>query len=73
MGADPEPALAVTGGLRPRVALKDFSSAERREIIDEGVGGPGARNAALLDLSGTHYSQLPVATEAGDDDVMGWL
>ncbi len=49
--------------LASKTALKDFSAAERKSIIDEGEGAL-AGNFAGLDLTGTHYQALEQAQAA---------
>jgi len=44
-------------------ALKDFSFAEQRELINEGQG-VRAGNLDRLDVTGTHYAQIPDEEEA---------
>jgi 8-oxo-dGTP pyrophosphatase MutT (NUDIX family) len=44
-------------------SMKEFSHAEQQELINEGKGGPKARNFSDLKIAGTHYEML------GDDDV----
>lgn len=53
--------LAEDGGLQ-KAALKDFSPAEQKQIIDEGAeAGVVAANLASLDVAGTHYESLEAA------------
>lgn len=53
-------------------ALKDFSAAERKSIIDEGEGDL-AGNFDGLDLTGTHYIALEQAQAAQQaNDTLGW-
>jgi hypothetical protein len=53
--------LAEDGGLQ-KAALKDFSPAEQKQIIDEGAeAGVVAANLASLDIAGTHYESLEAA------------
>jgi 8-oxo-dGTP pyrophosphatase MutT (NUDIX family) len=53
-----------------KTGAKDFSFAEQRELIDEGIGVQArARNFDELDLEGTHYALL---TDPGDDEDL-WL
>lgn len=60
--------LAGQGGIQ-RTALKDFTSAEQRELITEGVG-QRARNFEDLKIEGTHYEaiQAALAAEAALED-----
>jgi hypothetical protein len=62
--------LAVKG---TKTALKDFSAAERKSIIDEG-DGIEAGNLGGLDLTGTHYQMMESArrAKAQVDDSLGW-
>lgn len=54
--------LGRRGGLSTtasaRVAMRSFTPAEQRAMIDEGEG-TAARNLAALDLDGTHYQHMP--------------
>jgi len=61
-------------------ALKDFSPAEQRELIEEGEAeGVVASNLDRLDIAGTHYEALEAAYEAleaarqSEDDEELWL
>lgn len=47
-----------------RQALRNFTPAEKDALINEGEGG--TRAAHMLDLTGTHYEQMP------DDDDAEW-
>jgi 8-oxo-dGTP pyrophosphatase MutT (NUDIX family)/GNAT superfamily N-acetyltransferase len=55
-----------------KTAMRDFSSSEQRELIEEGRG-KRARNFDRLDIQGTHYSALQDALNAADlhdDDLL---
>lgn len=59
-----------------KTALKDFTPAEQKQIIDEGsIEGVVARNLSDLDLEGTHYAVLEEALQAAEtgDDEETWL
>src|SRR5690606_15727051 len=63
-----------------KTALKDFSPAEQRELIEEGEAeGVVASNLDRLDIAGTHYEALEAAYEAleaarqSEDDEELWL
>lgn len=68
-GGGDEQVRAAAAFLGQRTALKDFSPAERQEIINEGSGR--ASNLDRLDLTGTHYHQM--GDPAEDDEWMGFL
>ena len=85
-GTDPFAYLKGSGTSSPDVAakakeflaksaLKNFSPAERAQIIDEGLDVQAA-NLDRLDIRGTHYEALDAALAAQDDpsdDGMMWL
>jgi hypothetical protein len=54
------------GGLST-TALKDYTLAEREQIINEGEGVKAA-NLDRLDIAGTHYEHLEAALAAADND-----
>lgn len=61
---DPDIARAAQAHL----AAKEFTFAERQELITEGAGKARARNLDHLDIEGTHYAQLEEALRQVSDD-----
>lgn len=51
-----------------KTSLKEFTPAERSQMINEGGGMVRARNLDSLDITGTHYEHI-----GDDDDEEGWL
>lgn len=54
------------GAVVQKQALKDFTADERRALIDEGQG-TRAGNLGRLDVTGTHYADIP------EDEEQTWL
>lgn len=54
-----------------KTAVKTFTPAEQKQIINEGEGVT-AGNLALLDIAGTHYESLEAAFAAEEEDDL-WL
>lgn len=75
-GGDDVDIAAAANAHLAKTALKAFSPAEQKQIIEEGsLEGVQAANLDRLDITGTHYealqSALDEAASAGDDD--SWL
>ncbi|MGW9067926.1 hypothetical protein ACWGQT_00540 [Streptomyces yangpuensis] len=68
--SDDEALTPSMAGLQ-RQALKDFSLAERQELISEGENVRAA-NLDRLDIKGTHYADLEQILAAQEDDTT-WL
>ncbi|MDQ1041378.1 hypothetical protein QFZ75_007880 [Streptomyces sp. V3I8] len=64
------PSIVAGAGLQ-RHALKDFTLAQREELINEGEGVRAA-NLDLLKIEGTHYADLESILAAQEDDTT-WL
>lgn len=71
-GDDMDISAAARAYLGQKTALKDFSPAEQRELIEEGeVEGVVASNLDRLDIAGTHYEALEAARQVEEEEL--WL